>query len=588
MPNYSLVINSQFTPLTYEDFAKPLREAVVEHKALEEKYEKLSEQADILESLAQSTKDAEAYARYKEYSDRLRTAADNLGRYGLSAQQRDAYRGLKTDYNKTIVPIQNAWLAREAENKAQMAALQANPGLVFSRNASDTSLDWYIANPAAAYKTADRKTAAAMLSGMATALKADIQNMDYQALSDKYGENVAGYISEMYHKGYTAEQIINWPDSPVLSAMIDQAWAMQGVNADTWGDRYNDELRGSIAGALWASEGGDAYRTMDNKLWEHNAAMEQETHKAELKGGNGGGGNYPEQIIPFSTRSMPVAVADPETWRDNEHALEGLGWYMNEETGEYKRGETVEISYQYGAVNGSPVYKTENLRVFNEDGIAYSREKFIEQASNYEAKKEAAKYYDDIIKPALIRFNNQDANKIAKNYNELGNISGAGFVEVIDLNTDGFNSTTESISVQKIKRFDKDGKPVFADDYEGGKLPTVGDLVHGGKDNPYNPNNSKVAVSVSNQKGHEGLYFMVDGNTYFVGADTFSDNTEIRRGFALLQEAQNAMDRGDTAQASEKYQSAKALIIQGLNMETTTDKVSVHKQLTPTQEGLTK
>ena len=153
MPNYSLVINSQFNPFTYQELLAPVQAMSNYHEKLVEEYDKLSSQADILEAMGTNDRDkgSGTYSRYKAYSDSLRRERDNLFANGLNYESRQRLSDLRRAYNTEIVPIQNAWQKREQEAqmqmKAQLDAAARGVNLYFSRDAANTSLQDYIDNP---------------------------------------------------------------------------------------------------------------------------------------------------------------------------------------------------------------------------------------------------------------------------------------------------------------------------------------------------------------------------------------------------------------------------------------------------------
>ena len=153
MPNYSLVVNSQFNPFTYQELLAPVQAMSNYHEKLMDEYDKLSSQADVLEAMGANDRDkgSGTYSRYKAYSDNLRKERDNLFANGLTFESRQRLSDLRRMYNTEIVPIQNAWQKREQEvqmqMKARMDAAARGVNLYFSREAANTDLQDYIDNP---------------------------------------------------------------------------------------------------------------------------------------------------------------------------------------------------------------------------------------------------------------------------------------------------------------------------------------------------------------------------------------------------------------------------------------------------------
>lgn len=111
-------------------------------------------------------RDSKAYRNFKNYSDNLRTEADNLYRNGLNSESRLRLSELKRRYNSEIVPIQNAWNKREEEAQMQMKASLSNPMIRFTRDASRTSLDQYLANPSGGYGVINLANIASQMGAM--------------------------------------------------------------------------------------------------------------------------------------------------------------------------------------------------------------------------------------------------------------------------------------------------------------------------------------------------------------------------------------------------------------------------------------
>jgi hypothetical protein len=73
MANYSLVVDSKFTPFTLEESLKPALLATEMHYDLEDKYNTLADTASGIEGLINPALDAELYERTKQYADDLNT-----------------------------------------------------------------------------------------------------------------------------------------------------------------------------------------------------------------------------------------------------------------------------------------------------------------------------------------------------------------------------------------------------------------------------------------------------------------------------------------------------------------------------------
>ena len=136
MANYNLVVNSTFTPFTYEQYLAPFKEYKEAYQNMEDKISALQEQADTLEILANNEQDRDVYNQYKAYSEQLHSMANDLATKGLSPNARGLYLGMKSKYAKEIVPIQNAYTARAAEAESQYKGRAQ--GIVYEKDAANT------------------------------------------------------------------------------------------------------------------------------------------------------------------------------------------------------------------------------------------------------------------------------------------------------------------------------------------------------------------------------------------------------------------------------------------------------------------
>lgn len=257
MPNYSLVANSTFQPLTYQEIALPLDRQEALHENLLQQMEQLSDKADILEAMGRNDRDSKAYSQYKAYSDHLREEADNLYRNGLdlNGDARMRVTELRRRYNQEVVPIQNAWNKREQEAEMQMKARMANPSLRFTRDAANSSLDEYIANPTGGYGVVNLDSITAQMAGMAKNLTNEVRG---GAHKDEIDAFTFDYIRDHGVDSHIINQWLQNPNSnPALTNMMNQVLAKNGITAEA--------LQGSSNAANLLQEG---VRAAQMGAWE--------------------------------------------------------------------------------------------------------------------------------------------------------------------------------------------------------------------------------------------------------------------------------------------------------------------------------
>ena len=237
MANYSLVINSKFKPFSYQELLAPALMSTQAHQAVEEAYADLSAKANIWDKMANETTDPRAHSIYKRYANDLQEQSEQLSKYGLTPTSRQAMFNMRSRYAKEIIPIENAYKKREAQAEAQQKALLANPTLLLSRRASQTSLDDYLDNPNLDYES---YSGALITQQVASAAS----NIAKEARDSEEGRRklrqILPYQYEMVQqKGFSREAvmeaILNSKNAnSILTGLVEGAVDTSGVRG--WGD----------------------------------------------------------------------------------------------------------------------------------------------------------------------------------------------------------------------------------------------------------------------------------------------------------------------------------------------------------------
>lgn len=146
MANYTLTVNSQFDPFSYQELLQPTLMATQAHRELEDQYNELSAKADIWNNLINKERDKRAYELYKSFSDDLIQQVDQLAKEGLNTTSRKGMLNMKSRYSKEITPLIEA---RDALKEANALRDKLGPRAIFevSRYTSlDDFLDGKVAN----------------------------------------------------------------------------------------------------------------------------------------------------------------------------------------------------------------------------------------------------------------------------------------------------------------------------------------------------------------------------------------------------------------------------------------------------------
>lgn len=264
MANYSLVINSQFKPFSYQEMLAPTLMATQAHQELENQYGELATKASVWEEMANEQTDPYAYKMYKTYANDLEEQAGQLAREGLNAASRRDMLNMRARYSKEITPIEQAYTARQKQAEEQQRALLQDPTLMLSRRASTTSLDDYIRNPQLAYESYSGKLITAQAASAASALAKKMQE------KPRKWRSILGnsYYETMMQKGFSSQAVLqaiqdNPNAAPQLTRIVEDAINSSGVR--NWGDQATIARAIDYAKqGLWSAVGETQYQTLDN------------------------------------------------------------------------------------------------------------------------------------------------------------------------------------------------------------------------------------------------------------------------------------------------------------------------------------
>lgn len=273
MSNYSLVINSQFKPFSYQEMLAPTLMATQAHQELENQYGELAIKASVWEEMANEQTDPYAYKMYKTYANDLESQAGQLAREGLNAASRKDMFNMRSRYSKEIVPIEQAYTARQKQAEQQQQALLQDPTLMLSRRAATTSLDDYIRNPQLAYEAYSGKLITAQAAQAASALSKEMRD------NPRKWRSILGnsYYETMMQKGFSSDAVLqaiqNNPNAaPELLRIVEDAVNSSGVR--NWGDEATINRAYDYARqGLWSAVGETQYQTLDN--WRAKMAAQE-------------------------------------------------------------------------------------------------------------------------------------------------------------------------------------------------------------------------------------------------------------------------------------------------------------------------
>lgn len=568
MANYSLTVSSEFRPFSYQELIAPIQHQSEVQDKLMDQYDTLSQQADVLEAMGQRDKNSGAYSRYKAYSDALRQQADNLLKQGLTPQSRLQLSQMKTNYNKQIVPIQNAWSRRDQEAKLQLQASMSDPTLMFSRDAATSSIDDYLANPEGGFQTVSGKTMATMSAGMAQNLAKQVQ-MGKGELASKL-KHINPLTYETIQKyGLTPDVVRDWKNNGILSTIVDQVKLANGVQNLSPKDQLRAE--GFAESGLWQAVGEDKVNYVDDKpaemalqdYYDQQKQARDFKQKLALAQAQGGDGGSP---FPMGDQSMPLAYGDDNAKKKTQDAANVFGFGNGGTNGRatvktltlYPNNPNAKQATLPGAPPSGLVQKGYSIKYkttfFDKNGRLLNRTKFITQSADKRIQKELANYYDNKVVPALKQFGFQSNSTptdgmISLRYSRQFKNSTNGYVSGIDMYHD---DPEDWKKLGSSNAYEVKGYNIDKGNFTKGKSVKLNEILSNVKDAK---NNARLTNTYfTNQKGEQGFIFEVTTGdkvqSYFVPVD---------RGNGM---AKAALDNFSTAQTYVDYAKANTAKLQ--------------------------
>lgn len=240
MPNYSLVVDATYNPLTYAEISAPIKEAAAYHQALQDSYDKMQLASALYAPYVKD--DPRAKEMYDRYMGLLNNAVDTLTSSGAWGQRNTLSQARKS-YGEDMLPIEAAFKKREAE--ATMQAQGKAQGLEFSRDAGSSPLSYYFDNPTGGYEIADPKKITAILATTASAFTKQLRSMSDEERSVFASRNnmPEWMIYTIVENGLSAQDIMQWQSHPFMVQMMRDAIGTVGMEIDDYGN--------PVANATW-------------------------------------------------------------------------------------------------------------------------------------------------------------------------------------------------------------------------------------------------------------------------------------------------------------------------------------------------
>ena len=388
MANYSLVINSQFKPFSYQEMLAPTLMATQAHQELENQYGELATKASVWEEMANEQTDPYAYKMYKTYANDLEEQAGQLAREGLNAASRRDMLNMRARYSKEITPIEQAYTTRQKQAEQQQQALLQDPTLMLSRRAATTSLDDYIRNPQLAYESYSGKLITAQAASAASALAKEMQE------KPRKWRSILGnsYYETMMQKGFSSQAVLqaiqdNPNAAPQLTRIVEDAINSSGVR--NWGDQATIARAIDYAKqGLWSAVGETQYQTLDNwraKMAEQEAMQKRAEKRAAARENQGRLNNL--AINPLNIYSSRELSKDEKRYKESMKRYSK--YFYKDSHGQMRMTYAgwKEYNRKVKSTSGKPMVTPEGTTILTSVSTTYGKSPFRQFMDNLGAYK---------------------------------------------------------------------------------------------------------------------------------------------------------------------------------------------------------
>lgn len=388
MANYSLVINSQFKPFSYQEMLAPTLMATQAHQELENQYGELATKASVWEEMANEQTDPYAYKMYKTYANDLEEQAGQLAREGLNAASRRDMLNMRARYSKEITPIEQAYTTRQKQAEQQQQALLQDPTLMLSRRAATTSLDDYIRNPQLAYEAYSGKLITAQAASAASALAKEMQE------KPRKWRSILGnsYYETMMQKGFSSQAVLqaiqdNPNAAPQLTRIVEDAINSSGVR--NWGDQATIARAIDYAKqGLWSAVGETQYQTLDNwraKMAEQEAMQKRAEKRAAARENQGRLNNL--AINPLNIYSSRELSKDEKRYKESMKRYSK--YFYKDSHGQMRMTYAgwKEYNKKVKSTSGMPMVTPEGITILTSVSTTYGKSPFRQFMDNLGAYK---------------------------------------------------------------------------------------------------------------------------------------------------------------------------------------------------------
>lgn len=261
MSDYSLVVNSQFQPFSYQEMLAPVLMATQAQQDIENQYSMLDSDANTIQQRALADSNSEWAKKYNNYTKQLEDSAADLASNGLTQSSRSTLLKLKRDYSGNVNPALMA-IQRQAEiARTQQAKNGEGVRMVYG---AMPSIDQLITDPnldRVSYSGKDIEASAANSAAAASARHV-IDNFKKDPANAGWMKHIkeTGYSSQAFNALLNEAKNSNNPSVNILAQITNQVKQQFG-NFEGVSDADKHRLEGEILSGLFK---GSVYRNEDS------------------------------------------------------------------------------------------------------------------------------------------------------------------------------------------------------------------------------------------------------------------------------------------------------------------------------------
>lgn len=304
MADYSFIVPSYFKPLSFQERLAPFLIAKQEYDKQEQEYLDRQDKIDRYSYLNGYDDDSPAKKLYQGYVNEYNRSFDDFQQNGMSQANKRSWLDVRRTYQKNIGRLDEAQKKREQEILEQRQLYLKDPTMMFSKEASLSTLDDYLNDRKKPYQAYSGALLAQQASNAGAAIAKGLVEVSQGKKFDQYTKT----WKEQY--GLDANQVafaVSNPRSPeanqllrrILDNVVDSSRIPEWADETTLNQAYKYAAQG-----LWSTVGQTQVHTYD----DYGAKLAAQLAKdKELEA-------YKQSLVNQQNKQLGLGEPDSELW----------------------------------------------------------------------------------------------------------------------------------------------------------------------------------------------------------------------------------------------------------------------------------